>query len=237
VRRYIIISLIFHVSVALGSTLLSPLGSYLPKNKRPPMVINVGLVDLGDKMRARAAAPPSEKPVEPIKEAPKPTPTAAEKIAEPEKPKPTAEKKLTPPKEEKKPVKKETPETKESQKLAAKDTLSNTTGTISEGNGEADVWGVETGPEVNPYHRRGFAAIRANWRNPAVGPIPLKCVVRFSVNRDGELSHIDLEKSSGSELFDRAALRAVQVTKTWDKFPSYWGDDEQLIHLEFEYRP
>ncbi len=232
-RRYLIISLIFHLGMALASVILSPLGSWSAKDKRPNLVINVGLVDLGDKTRSRAGSAPAPKAIEPVKE---PTKAPAEKVAEPEKKKPEAPKKVEPSKE-KKTTDKDATESKESKKLAAKDTVSTPTGTITEGTGEADVWGVETGPEVNPYHRRGFAAIRGNWRNPAVGPVPLKCIIRFTVSNDGELGHIELERPSGSELFDRAALRAVQATKTWDKFPSYWNDDEQLIHLEFEYRP
>lgn len=233
-RRYLVISLVFHVGVALGSVLLSPLGSFSARDKRPNVVINVGLVDLGDKVRSRAGSATAPKAVEPIKE---PPPKAQpEKVTEPEKKKPVAEKKVDPAKD-KKPSEKDGGESKESKKLAAKDTASAPTGTITEGAGEADVWGVETGPEVNPYHRRGFAAIRGNWRNPAVGPVPLKCIVRFTVNHDGGLGDIELEKRSGSDLFDRAAVRAVQATKTWDKFPSFWEDDEQIIHLEFEYRP
>jgi TonB family protein len=233
VRRYLVISLIFHVGVALGSTLFSPLGSFSARDKRPSVVINVGLVDLGDKTKARAGAS-APKPVEAVKD---PLPKAQpEKVAEPEKKKPVAEKKIEPAKD-KKNADKESTDDKKSKVIAAKDSISPATGTITEGSGEADVWGVEVGPEVNPYHRRGFAAIRSNWRNPAVGPAPLKCIVRFTVNRAGELAHIELEKPSGSELFDRAALRAVQVTKSWDRLPRFWEDDEQLIHLEFEYRP
>lgn len=231
-RRYLFFSFLFHVGVALGGTLLSPLGSFSTRDQRPAMVINVGLVDLGDKAKAKAGPPSAPKAV---KEA---TPKAQpEKVVEPEKKKaPVAEKKIEPAKN-KKDDGKESAEDKESKKIAARDTASTTSGTISEGTGEADVWGVEAGPEVNPYHRRGFAAIRSNWRNPAVGPASLKCIVRFAVNRSGELSHIELEKPSGSDLFDRAALRAVQVTKSWDQFPRFWEDDEQIIHLEFEYRP
>jgi len=234
VRRYLLFSIIFHVGVALGSTLLSPLGSFSAKDKRPAVVINVGLVELGDKSKALAGSGSGAKPTEAVKE---PPPKAApEKIVEPEKKKPVAEKKVEPAKT-KKDEKKDLTEAKESKSLAAKDTSSSTTGTISEGAGEADIWGVEVGADVNPYHRRGFAAIRANWRNPAVGPTPLKCVVRFTVNRSGELDHIQVEKPSGSDIFDRAALRAIQITKSWEKFPHFWEDDEQLIHLEFEYRP
>ena len=233
-RRYLLFSFVFHVGVALGSTFLSPLGSFSAKDKRPVMVINVGLVDLGEKSKTQAGSASGPKATEAVKQpAPKAPP---EKVVEPEKKKPLAEKKIEPSKN-KKDDKKEPADTKEPKKVAAKDTTTSATGTISEGSGDTDVWGVEVGADVNPYHRRGFAAIRANWRNPAVGPTALKCIVRFTVNRSGELDHLEVEKPSGSEIFDRAALRAVQITKSWEKFPRFWEDDEQLIHLEFEYRP
>jgi len=234
VRRYLLFSLVFHVGVALGSTLLSPLGSFSKRDQRPEMVINVGLVDLGDKSKAQAGQASAPKAGEAVKEAPPKAPP--EKILEPEKKKPVAEKKMEPAKI-KKDEKKGEADGKDSKKLAPKDTIAAITGTISEGAGDVDVWGVETGPGMSPYHSRGCSVIRSNWRNPAVGPTPLVCLVRFTVNRSGDLNHIEVEKSSGSELFDRAAVRAVQVTKTWGQFPSYWGEDEQIIHLEFEYRP
>ncbi len=234
-RRYLVLSVVCHLGIALGGTLLSPMGSF-EKNKKSTVVINVGLVELGDKSKSvgSAAGTPKAKPA-PKALTPLPQKSTPEKVKEDQTKKPVEHKKVEPAKknkaDEKKPV-----DTEDSKQLAANDTIAGTKGTITEGGGENDVWGVEVGAEVNPYHRRGFAAIRANWRNPAVGPISLKCVVRFTVKRNGELTGVDLEKPSGSELFDRAAVRAVQLTKTWEEFPHFWEDDEQVIHLEFEYR-
>lgn len=124
------------------------------------------------------------------------------------------------------------------QQLAQAGTGEGTIGNITEGAGSGgDVWGVETNAAVNPYHRRGFIAIRNNWRNPATSPRPLKCVVRFRVDRSGAISDVVLEKPSGNTLFDRQAVRAVEMTGSWEAFPKFWEEDEQIIHLEFEYRP
>lgn len=234
-NRYILWSLILHLAVILGGATFAPMRGLFDVNQSTPMVISVGLVEMPNQpatkvmkaphLRAPQAATDAEIAIAPVPDLNK------EKVKEEKKPEPVK------PKEEEKP--KATAKEPDSAKttLAQADTASGTTGSISQGAGSDDVWGVEVGPNVNPYHRRGFASIRSNWRNPAVGPVGRKCVVRFLVKRGGELTDIALESSSGSQLFDRSAVRAVQLTHAWDQFPRFWKEDEQIIHLEFEYRP
>jgi len=208
------------------------------------VVISVGLVDMPHQPTTKVIKAPHLRKLPPAGDAevaiaPEPDlkkEEIAEKKPEPEKPKEEAKPKDEKPKEDKSG---ETNAKKDSAAaiLAQNDTATGTTGSISEGGSDDDVWGVEVGPNVNPYHRRGFASIRSKWRNPAVGPVGRKCVVRFRVSRNGELSDIALEKSSGSQLFDRSALRAVQLTHSWEQFPRFWKENEQIVHLEFEYRP
>jgi TonB family protein len=236
VNRYLLWSLILHLAVVLGGAALAPMRGLIDGRENTPVVITVGLVEmpsqpatrplLAPHLRAPAPAKDAEVAITPVPELKK------EAVKEKEKPK-----------EDEKPKKEGTDESNarkaDSVKaaLAQADTVSGTSGSISSGAGGDDVWGVEVGPNVNPYHRRGFASIRSNWRNPAVGPMGRKCIVSFRVNRNGELTDIALESSSGSQLFDRSALRAVQVTHSWEQFPRFWKEDEQIIHLEFEYRP
>ncbi len=234
-NRYILWSLLLHLAVILGGATLAPMRGLFDATQSTPMVINVSVVDAPGQpatkvikaphLRAPKAAADAEVAITPVPDLTK------EEVKEEKKPEPVK------PKEEEKP--KETAKKPDSAvaTVAQADTVSGTTGSISAGSESDDVWGVEVGPNVNPYHRRGFASIRSNWRNPAVGPVGRKCVVRFRVKRDGELTDIALESSSGSQLFDRSAIRAVQLTHAWDQFPRFWKEDEQIIHLEFEYRP
>jgi TonB family protein len=241
VKRYIIASLIFHVAVVVAGAAVAPMSGYFDRQMRSPFVINVGLVEMPAREPSRVAAPPRPRlptPAGDVEVALKPAPNLQKEDVPEEKPEPKEP-------EEKKPTKEETAKQAEKDKadsvaaaaLAVSDTTAPAQGVISEGGMADDVWGVDVSPTVNPYHRRGFAAIRANWRNPAVGPQPRRCVVRFRVKRSGEITNIGLEESSGSTLFDRAAVRAVQVTEVWEPFPKLWKEDEQIILLEFEYRP
>lgn len=235
-NRYILWSLLLHVTVILGGATVAPMRGLFDASQSTPVVISVGLVELPSQpatkiikaphLRAPQAAADAEIAITPVPDLNK------EEVKEEKKPEPVKPEAKEKPKEE-------TAKKPDSAKatVTQADTASGTTGSISEGAGSDDVWGVEVGPNVNPYHRRGFASIRSNWRNPAVGPVGRKCVVRFRVNRNGELTDVALESSSGSQLFDRSAVRAVQLTHAWDQFPRFWKEDEQIIHLEFEYRP
>lgn len=232
-RRYLIWSVAFHAVFLFTGAVIAPLRGFSLGSK-PSVVVSVGLVDFAQPGKVKGSPPKPPVP-EPAKDEVIPKdPSVKEDLAEvkvPDKPKKDDTKKTAD-----KPAKKDTTKSPTSPQLAMQDTAG-VTGSLTEGEGGGDIWGVETGANVNPYHRQGFAAIRNNWRNPTFGREPRVCVVKFRVRRNGELTDIELEKKSGSDLFDRAALRAVQVTASWPSFPSHWEEDEQIIHLEFEYRP
>lgn len=238
-NRYLLWSLILHIAVVLGGAAVAPLKGLTDGRQSMPVVISVGLVELPSQPATKAMLAPHLRAPAPAKDAevalaPAPSLTK-EDVKEKEKPKPKETGETEKEKSDKPDSKK--PDTLASA-LAQSDTASGTTGSISQGGGASDeVWGVEVGASVNPYHRRGFAAIRTNWRNPAVGPTGRKCIVRFRVKRSGELTDVALESSSGSQLFDRSALRAVEMTHAWEQFPKFWDENEQIIRLEFEYRP
>jgi TonB family protein len=242
VNRYLLWSLVFHFTVVVGGAAVAPMKGLTDGRRHLPLVISVGLVDM--------PAPPADQVV-PVPRLELPTPAGDAEAAL--RPVPDLNKEIVADTVEPEPAEEEEQETADKDQpgegegeetdtltapeLAASDTVSAAEGIITSGGTSGDVWGVEVAPSVNPYHRRGFAAIRANWRNPAVGPSPRKCVVRFRVTRSGELTDIKMESSSGSELFDRAAVRAVHLTEVWEEFPRLWKEDEQIILLEFEYRP
>ncbi|MEW5702647.1 MAG: TonB family protein [Candidatus Zixiibacteriota bacterium] len=227
-KRYLVWSLALHCGVFVGGAMLAPLHGFMG-SVRPDLVITVGLVDYAG--AGKPKAPPAKVP---------PPPAASDQIIATRPSQDQTPEKLKDQKPEAKETRKakqDSTRTKPPSALAQADTLAGLKGTLTEGTGEGDVWGVETGAGVNPYHRAGFATIRSNWRNPVVGPIPRKCVVKFRIKRSGEIVDVELERHSGSDLFDRAALRAVNLTHAWPPFPATWEEKEQIIHLEFEYRP
>lgn len=231
-------SLILHVVIFGTSLVLAPFGGLFGDVYRPPQIISVGLVDFPEPSKTRAIKMPKPAIPQPAGDdavalAPEKDLTKAE-VPDETKPEPEPPEEETP-----EPVEEESDpgDGKDEEELAQADTAADVSHSLSDGTTGGDVWGVETTPNVNPYHRRGFASIRSNWRNPLVGPTGRKCVVGFTVERSGAITDIDLEQSSGSRIFDEAALRAVRLTRTWDRFPGFWEENEQVIHLEFEYRP
>lgn len=76
--------------------------------------------------------------------------------------------------------------------------------------------------------------IRSAWvqnQNGAVG----QCVVKFTIQRNGQIVQPSVETSSGSPTLDFAALRAVTVTKTLPPLPAEFGNPTLTVHLTFRY--
>lgn len=238
-RRYLVWSLAFHAVFLFIGAVIAPLRGF-GDSQSSTTVVSVGLVDFADPGKAKGGAPKPKVPEPAPDELIAKNPAVNEELAEikvPEKPKraETKPKQQTSKKSADKESKKDTAKT-ESPQLAVNDTAGVSIG-VSDGAGGGDVWGVEVAGNANPYYREGGAMIRNNWRNPAYGRTALACVVRFRVKRSGEIVDIAVEEKSGSDLFDKSAVRALQITGALPPFPSFWVEDEQIIHIKFEHRP
>jgi TonB family protein len=75
--------------------------------------------------------------------------------------------------------------------------------------------------------------IRANWsaRQQVAG----ETIVMFRIQRDGRLTDIDVERSSGYPALDLTAQRALFVTQRLPPLPAAFPDDHLTVHLRFEY--
>jgi periplasmic protein TonB len=76
-------------------------------------------------------------------------------------------------------------------------------------------------------------AIRRNWDNnqQAAGIV----VVRYTIQRDGRLTDIKLERSSGFQALDYFATRAVQATRQVPALPAAFNEPSLTVSLTFEY--
>lgn len=63
---------------------------------------------------------------------------------------------------------------------------------------------------------------------------PLKVGVVFRILRDGEITDLAVESTSGRFVFDRAALRAVLAIKPLPPLPGEFGKEYLSVHIEFE---
>jgi TonB family protein len=76
--------------------------------------------------------------------------------------------------------------------------------------------------------------IQNNWsRRQEVGG---ETLVVFRIQRDGRLTDIELEKSSGYPALDLTAQRSLFLTQRVPPLPSAFPDDHLTVHLRFEYR-
>jgi TonB family protein len=76
--------------------------------------------------------------------------------------------------------------------------------------------------------------IRTNWaqRQEVAGQV----IVRFAVQRDGQLLDVTLEQSSGYPILDLAAQRAIVLTRQLPPLPAAFPNPTLTVHLNFQYR-
>jgi protein TonB len=82
------------------------------------------------------------------------------------------------------------------------------------------------------YVQRMLTLIESRWYKPAV-PEGTEARVRFTIARDGKLSRIELETSSGLPSFDRAALRALYAANPLPPLPPAYAKPTLTVHLTF----
>ncbi len=87
----------------------------------------------------------------------------------------------------------------------------------------------------NFYLQQMLERISENWQDPYQGRTKtLTAMVFFVIQRDGRLTDVKLERSSGDVLFDEACTRAVIVTGKLPPLPEEFTAPQLKIHLEFE---
>jgi periplasmic protein TonB len=83
------------------------------------------------------------------------------------------------------------------------------------------------------YLGQMITLIHRNWNsNQGVLGTP---VVRFTIQRDGTLSDVALKQSSGRQMLDFVANRAVIATKAIPPLPSCYPYPTFIVNLSFEY--
>lgn len=75
--------------------------------------------------------------------------------------------------------------------------------------------------------------IRVNW-NDRPGPTGTS-IVKFTIQRDGRLTDIAVSRSSGNQILDSTAQRALYVTKQLPPLPAQFPNPTLTVDLTFEY--
>jgi TonB family protein len=102
---------------------------------------------------------------------------------------------------------------------------------VGGGNGR-EIAGIPSDFHFAYYVQRMLALIESRWYKPAV-PAGTKARARFTINRDGRLSRIELESNSGNSSFDRAALRALYAANPLPPLPPAYRKSSLTVHLTF----
>lgn len=241
--RMMIVSLIAHV-VAIGAFVIVP-SSWRTRDSEPKTVMTIslggapgpragGLTAMGgrpvqqavpqtEQPRPEPPRPPAAKPpemTEPVKAAPRQTPKPA-----------------TPPKTTTDQASGRTPTT--GAKVSQGQALANT-GVVSDSIG-LSTGGGGTGGQINlgnfccpAYVGDMLQIIERNYRQQqgARG----STIMRFVIDRQGNLSNVAVARSSGNFLLDQAAQRALAVT-TLPPLPREYTNPTLTVNLEFNFVP
>jgi TonB family protein len=76
--------------------------------------------------------------------------------------------------------------------------------------------------------------IRTNWVRQA--EVAGTNIVKFTIQRDGRIADVELEKSSGYQNLDLSSQRALAVTRTLPPLPVAFPNATLTVHLNFQYQ-
>jgi len=220
VRSALGISLTVHLALSL---LAFEWVSFREVRYVPRPVYNVTLVT------AEAQAEPvrQTQPVKTEPEQPAPEPEPEEEMAPPpEKPKPRPK--------PKKPEKKTVPTTELQKTQEPPPENPDAQGATPEtGQVSFDTDDFPFAPYINRMRRK----IAANWRVPEGSQGAERfCRVYFRVHRDGSVSDVMVESSSGLFMFDQSAERAVIQSSPMPPLPREYDEPYLGVHFSFAYR-
>lgn len=237
-RRMIGISIAFHVVLTVAILFMPAPDAPEPEEREvmqislggPPGPRSGGMTSMGGRAtvatpeplprRAPVTAPPAKAPEMVM---PKP-------VARPPKPQPKQQPRTT----ERAPARTPTPaeETREGSAVA-------------ETGGQGVGFGLQTGgggtsgyldvgnfccPE---YLSTMLQLIQRNWNSKQ--QVAGESVVKFTIQRDGTLTNVELERSSGYFALDQTAQRAVLLVRRMPPLPAQFTEPSLTVHLVFRY--
>jgi outer membrane biosynthesis protein TonB len=216
-KREFIISLTFHFMIITGLFLLAPASD---KIEGYPMVYRVGLVSLpsGGRISVGPSGGGGEKSVKASSE----KGVAIKELG----------KGATKSKKKKKEEEAKASLQKDQTKITKKDQEAAEYG-LGDGISSAQLDAYNFG---SPYYLSiVFGKIRDEWDNPVQSSSNLMATIYFRILRDGNIVETKVEKTSGLDLFDQSAVRAIMGSAPFPRLPNEFSGEYLGIHLEFEY--
>ncbi len=112
---------------------------------------------------------------------------------------------------------------------------SNPTKTLRQGKASLQVEGKNFTDDF--YLNLIITKIANNWLNPLRGGRKISTVIYFKIQKNGDVTDIEIEKSSGNKLFDQSAKRAVMASSPLPSLPESYTGDFLGVHFEFQHAP
>jgi protein TonB len=104
--------------------------------------------------------------------------------------------------------------------------------------GQTTVGDGNFGSLFSYYVRAINNKMASSWYKPEVDPHTprgARAFIEFMIHRDGSVSHIKLDQSSGSSTLDRSCLRAAQRVDTFGPLPSGYNQSSVMTSYFCEY--
>ena len=233
------VSLVVHAAVITGLAVAAPLWRGAEPATREVMTISLGGGTAGPDIGGMT--PIAARPVQRVVEAPPRQALRAPSARPPDMTIPAPDARPVPrrpPVETDGPARSRTPTTGE--QVQAGTAVGETTGRgqgfgLSSGGGQGTATAtLDVGNFCCPdYLLIMQARIRENWdfRQRDRGQV----VVKMTIVRDGRLTNIELERSSGHVTLDLASQRALALTRQLPELPRAFPDDQLTVHLTFQY--
>jgi TonB family protein len=243
-QRMITLSMTVHALFA-AAIIFAP-GGLLHQKRTPPTVMTITLGGAGAGPENGGMTPMGGRPIQEVK--PPDAPAKPEAIRPPAAKAPE----MTMPLPNAKPTKAATPAVKQAPddargRTPTKGAQTSAGSAIAETGLRGQGFGLSTGGgpgsgsslDVADFCCPDYIAImvtriRSAWdqRQGATG----NTLVKFTIQRDGSLTNVVLERSSGTTPLDLAAMRAVLTTRTLPPLPDAFPNPTLPVHLNFEYK-
>ncbi|MCH9648068.1 MAG: TonB family protein [Deltaproteobacteria bacterium] len=232
-RATTIAAVLLHSAAIAVAFILPLLGEAKPA---PPRFVTAQVVPL--QALGVKEPPPKKQPVKrpPPKEPEQKAPPVPEKITEAPKPKPDATLPTLPSPEKAKPPEPEPVAPEPVSQQPPEPVIPQRQGGETGNRRGTDAFGAAAATLDNPdftydyYVKRMVALIRARWSRPLV-PEDTESVVHFRILKDGTIQDLELRDPSGSAVFDRAALRAIQDASPLPPLPVGYRQDSLGVSL------
>ncbi len=95
--------------------------------------------------------------------------------------------------------------------------------------------GAVSSSQMNAYYALIWSRIKSQWALPRgiLQSDNLEAIIDVKIMRDGTVSRLDIEKSSGNRYFDQSAIKAVRKASPFPALPAWIQDSSAEFGIKF----